>query len=327
MQLAIGPGNDFAGFALDLMVAERETNAQVLADRFGYALSWSLEGMETLAKNPRWVVEEPGAALHVLLEAEDKRDKMLRGGGWVSVGRVLGKPGVQAASLVSGAYALVELAVSLPTAVREFAELWAAGIGGGRVAVAAGPGGIAQLVLVGSGRATPWVLTEAQIGALAAAGQLPPVVAQLAWMAQGDPPGAQPGRMGEWLGEGPEAEAVQVRAPQATGLARSPRHHVLPQEERAWFEERGFVGKKDIDHYTIELEEAEHQAIHGGGNRQLAKQWPNEWTQKLMSELQKAERRLGRNLTPKEILKIVKGLLKDPYGIGKPKFIPYRGKR
>ena len=65
------------------------------------------------------------------------------------------------------------------------------------------------------------------------------------------------------------------------------------------------------------------------GNRQLAKQWPNEWTQRLMKELGDAERKLAtrEKLTPKEILRIVRRLLKEEYTIAKPKFVPYRGKR
>src|SRR6478736_3880494 len=47
---------------------------------------------------------------------------------------------------------------------------------------------------------------------------------------------------------------------------RSPRHHIFPQQYRAEFERAGI----DIDEYTIEMSQDEHQALHSNG-------WNQEW--------------------------------------------------
>jgi hypothetical protein len=80
---------------------------------------------------------------------------------------------------------------------------------------------------------------------------------------------------------------------------------VLPQEHREWFEQRGFTGDMDIDQFCVELEEAHHQAIHGGGNWRLGRMWPEEWNQMIMKALRDAEIEAGRKLTRNEILKLV----------------------
>jgi hypothetical protein len=89
------------------------------------------------------------------------------------------------------------------------------------------------------------------------------------------------------------------------GMAERPRHHVLPEEFREWFEKRGFTGAMDIDKFCVELEMAKHQAIHGGGNWQLGRMWPGEWNQMIMGVLRDAETLAGRMLTRGEILKLV----------------------
>jgi hypothetical protein len=53
------------------------------------------------------------------------------------------------------------------------------------------------------------------------------------------------------------------------------------------------------------LEEAIHQAIHGGGDWRLGRTWPGEWNQMIMKALQRAETRAGRMLTRNEVLDIV----------------------
>ncbi len=62
------------------------------------------------------------------------------------------------------------------------------------------------------------------------------------------------------LGEGPEVNGIRETSRRGAGMARPVRHHVLPQEHRKWFEERGFVGDMDIDKFTIELDAATHEA-------------------------------------------------------------------
>jgi hypothetical protein len=106
------------------------------------------------------------------------------------------------------------------------------------------------------------------------------------------------------------------------GMKAKPKHHVLPQEHRPWFEDHGFKGKLDIDNFTVELEEAEHQAIHGGGNYQLGRTTGFEWNGRVMAELTAEEAKLGgRLLTPREVLTIVKRLM-TTYKIP-ANFVPY----
>ncbi len=126
------------------------------------------------------------------------------------------------------------------------------------------------------------------------------------------------------FGEGPEVNGIRETSRRGAGMARPVRHHVFPQEHRKWFEERGFVGKLDIDNFTIELEEAMHQAAHGGGNWRLGRTWPGEWNQRVMSELTGREKTLGRRLRADEIIARIRELMKV-YDIDKP-FRPYKGR-
>jgi RHS repeat-associated protein len=120
------------------------------------------------------------------------------------------------------------------------------------------------------------------------------------------------------LGEGPEAAAVHVSTPYRMGVARRPLHHIFPQEHASWFDQRGV----DIDRFAVELEEAEHQAIHGGGNWRLGRQWEGNWNDQIMSRLTDAEARAGgRKLTPREIFKIGFGMMRQ-YKIKGP-FVRY----
>ena len=77
------------------------------------------------------------------------------------------------------------------------------------------------------------------------------------------------------------------------GISRPPRHHLLPQSEIAYFQQRGFPGR-DIDAYCIVVSQAEHEIIHGGGSRRLAaKHWQHrEWNSALMRRLRQHEARL-----------------------------------
>jgi hypothetical protein len=116
-----------------------------------------------------------------------------------------------------------------------------------------------------------------------------------------------------WGASGETAETAAIRAvgKRGAGLSRPPRHHVLPREHRKWFEERGFVGERDIDNYTVELEEAAHQAVHGGGNWRLGRTWPGEWNRRVMEELRKREKKAGRRLRIDEVLSQVKDLMSE----------------
>jgi hypothetical protein len=107
------------------------------------------------------------------------------------------------------------------------------------------------------------------------------------------------------LGDGPEVRGMHETGRAGAGMSEPPRHHVLPREYREWFEKRGFTGDMDIDKFCVEMEEAHHQAIHGGGNWRLGRMWPDEWNQMIMRVLRDAETLAGRTLTRNEILNIV----------------------
>jgi hypothetical protein len=111
-----------------------------------------------------------------------------------------------------------------------------------------------------------------------------------------------PPELTDLIGEGPTADSMHATGRSGAGMARPPRHHVMPKEERKWFEDRGMTGDLDIDQFTVEMDEAEHQALHGGGNWRLGRTWPGEWNQRIMTVLRRAESTLGRRLRPDEIL-------------------------
>ncbi|AKJ07695.1 Hypothetical protein AA314_09321 [Archangium gephyra] len=135
----------------------------------------------------------------------------------------------------------------------------------------------------------------------------------------GLPPGVR-----EALGDGPEVRAMRVTDRAGAGMSRPPRHHVLPEEFREWFEKRGFTGELSIDRFCVKLEQAHHQAIHGGGNWKLGRIWPGEWNRMTMKALRDAEVEAGRMLTRDEILDLVAENMKE-YGIPM-NFIRWRGR-
>ncbi|HYO54617.1 DUF2380 domain-containing protein, partial [Archangium sp.] len=136
--------------------------------------------------------------------------------------------------------------------------------------------------------------------------------------------GELPRGVREALGDGPEVRAMRETGRAGAGMAEPPRHHVMPKEFREWFEKRGFTGEMDIDEFCVKLEQAHHQAIHGGGNWKLGRTWPGEWNRMIMETLLDAELRAGRVLTRNEILKIVAKNMRD-YRIPM-KFIRWRAR-
>ncbi|MFY0562643.1 DUF2380 domain-containing protein [Archangium lansingense] len=135
--------------------------------------------------------------------------------------------------------------------------------------------------------------------------------------------GELPRGVREALGDGPEVEAMRETGKAGAGMAEPPRHHVLPKEFREWFEKRGFTGEMDIDGFCVRLEQAHHEAIHGGGNWKLGRTWPGEWNRMIMKALLDAETKAGRILTRNEILNIVAERMEDYYI--PINFIPWRG--
>ncbi|WP_324291589.1 DUF2380 domain-containing protein [Corallococcus sp. BB11-1] len=107
------------------------------------------------------------------------------------------------------------------------------------------------------------------------------------------------------LGDSPEVRAMHETGKAGAGMSDAPKHHVLPQEHREWFERRGFKGAMDIDQFCVRMEKADHQAIHGGGDWRMGRTWAGEWNQMIMGQLRDAESAAGRMLTRNEILNIV----------------------
>ncbi|MCE9669820.1 TIGR02269 family lipoprotein [Myxococcus stipitatus] len=115
----------------------------------------------------------------------------------------------------------------------------------------------------------------------------------------------------EALGDSPEVRGMRVTGKVGAGMSEAPKHHVLPQEQREWFEQRGFKGDMDIDQFCVRLEQSLHEAIHGGGNWRLGRTWPGEWNRMIMEALREAELEAGRLLTRNEVLKEVGKRMRD----------------
>ena len=115
---------------------------------------------------------------------------------------------------------------------------------------------------------------------------------------------------------------MQERGKAGAGLKAKPKHHVLPQQYKNWFEEHGFTGEWHIDKFTVELEESEHQAIHGGGNYRIGRTTGFEWNIRVMNELRSEEAKLGgRLLTRDEVFRVVERLMRQ-YKIPR-RYVPY----
>lgn len=123
---------------------------------------------------------------------------------------------------------------------------------------------------------------------------------------------------------------ISVLSDVRTGITRNPRHHLLPQEEIAFFQRNGFPGR-DIDKYCIEVSQAEHDIIHGGNQSLARRHWQeHEWNSALMKELKLQEAAVkqlrGKNasLSRREVLKVVEDF-REQFDISDKKIIPYRG--
>ncbi len=118
---------------------------------------------------------------------------------------------------------------------------------------------------------------------------------------------------------------LEHTTPYRVSMTRPPRHHALPQEHINYFQDRGFHGR-DIDAFTLELDEAIHQAIHGGGNWRLGRrEWEGEWNRAIMRRLRGRETELGRKLTRAEVLQEARQLMTE-YGLPS-QFIHYDAPR
>jgi hypothetical protein len=121
-------------------------------------------------------------------------------------------------------------------------------------------------------------------------------------------PGNAPNRAADALEEG-----LSVRRGVDIGIKRPPRHHIFPQEMREFFGQRGF---KDIDNFTIRLDDATHQAIHkwmGSGP----------WNDIMKSRILDKEAELARMLSRREILGIGAAMRREA-GLSHIKIVPFQ---
>lgn len=128
----------------------------------------------------------------------------------------------------------------------------------------------------------------------------------------------------EKLGEGQDVDDLQEVGKVGAGMKSKPQHHIFPQEYRKFFEERGFTGERSIDKFVVTLDEADHQAIHGGADWKLArKNWAGEWNRRVITDIKKAEEIKGSKLTFEEIKPLVEEIMRE-YKIPL-KYQDYRG--
>lgn len=180
-------GRVLAGFAHDLVSlqvgASRESprlSGEVMAE-VNHGLAWVWMGMKELHKDPNWGIRDPNQAYQVLYWAQKHRDNVQR----VLPVAYVAKEGVQAALIVSTAHGLVKLAKAGPPALARVVE-WMRGAGraGGVLALvgSAGSGAGVQILTAGGGL----VLTDAEVIALAEAGQLSATALSLYVLARND---------------------------------------------------------------------------------------------------------------------------------------------
>jgi len=121
-------------------------------------------------------------------------------------------------------------------------------------------------------------------------------------------------RLRALYGEGPELDSISIVDGRQARLYGIRQHHVFPQEPklRSFFEERGFIGDRDIDNFCVEIDEATHEAIHGGGDWRLGrKEWEGEWNRRIMREVLDRERLYARKLTFEEVMDIGLTMLQE----------------
>jgi hypothetical protein len=133
-------------------------------------------------------------------------------------------------------------------------------------------------------------------------------------------------RLRALYGEGPEHNSISIVDGRRASLYGLRQHHVFGQELRSFFEERGFVGDRDIDNFCVEIERATHEAIHGGGDWRLGrKEWEGEWNRMVKATILEREELIARKLTYHEVLEVGVDLL-ERYELPTD-FVPYRRKR
>lgn len=325
---SIKVGIDAGGLAADLMFLDR-LGVDVGMSRITRAganrgLAWAWKAMRMLATDPGWTVTREEEADESIRNAAAHRDTL------VDLLRIAGvmKAGVTAAQIMDFAVSAPRLLATGKTLLQGLAKwLTESGPGGmGMLRVGLGAGGTGTLTLMSGGRAL--VLTAAEVEALVAAGVLSSKALALYMLAKGGgsagvapgphgerPPGSKSRYSDEEIAREYLRE-VGKRVPQGERgleelgvIARRlrtlrERHHLLVQQLRRWFEERGI----NIDRYTVKLTADEHRWIH------------NEYR---WNELWKDFRLKNPNATEGEILAHMRKLMKR-VGLQGLDIVPYR---
>lgn len=91
------------------------------------------------------------------------------------------------------------------------------------------------------------------------------------------------------------------------------KHHVLPQQFRKWFAQRGI---SNIDDYAVQIGQSTHlKGVHGKGlGAQLPGDWNKQWSYFIKT---------NPNASPSEIFHHAEGLLKR-YGLEHLPYVPYK---
>ena len=114
------------------------------------------------------------------------------------------------------------------------------------------------------------------------------------------------------MGTGPEAGAIHVGNAVQAGVTKPPQHHVLPQEQRAWFTARGV----NVDAYCVNVDQAQHEAIH-----------KMDWNGKLMAAMKEREGlKKGAKLSKGEIEEVARAVMAQ-FKIGGLPFVQYGSER
>lgn len=108
-------------------------------------------------------------------------------------------------------------------------------------------------------------------------------------------------------------EGMSMRRGVDIGIHQAPRHHIFPQEHRAFFAERGLL---NIDDYTLPLDAPTHQEIHtwmGSGR----------WNDEIVGRVLSREQEAGRILSRREVMGIGAQMRREA-GLQHIKVIPYK---
>jgi hypothetical protein len=119
------------------------------------------------------------------------------------------------------------------------------------------------------------------------------------------------GSQRDQMGRGPEAGAMHVGNAVQAGVQKSPQHHVLPQEKRAWFAAFGV----NVDEFCVNVDQAHHEALHKMG-----------WNDQIMVAMEEAKAAANGKLTPKLIEKTARKLMAT-FKISHLPFVKYGSER